>query len=159
MRCWAATRDETKPASRSTLRCLDTVGWLIVRAATNWLTLRSATRSSSRMRRRAGSASTAKASTGTLSNIPQKAYACQGMWAAHVSWSGGDRRGVAGARTVGAEPAGRLDRRRTFVEHDPPGRHRTRPELPAILDGERQPAAVRRLGSARGPYPIDQLIA
>src|SRR4029450_6763301 len=79
MRRCPATRHETKPASRSTFRCLDIVGWLTARASTRSPTLRSEPRSTSRIRRRVGSASTANASTGTLCmfhprHMPVKAH-------------------------------------------------------------------------------------
>src|SRR5215207_9517158 len=83
MRCWAAVREETKPASRSTFRCLDMVGWLTASAPTSSPTLLSERRSSSRIRRRVGSASTAKASTGmdlicVPRHMPVNAYASTG---------------------------------------------------------------------------------
>src|SRR5918993_1041272 len=80
MRCWAAVGAETKPASRSPFRCLDMLGWLTASAPTSSPTLLSERRSSSRIRRRVGSASTAKASTGTGSNMLFQAYACQRLF-------------------------------------------------------------------------------
>src|SRR5439155_10240525 len=65
MRCCAAVRQGTKPASRSTFRCLDVVGWLTESASTSSPTLLSDDRSRSRIRRRVGSASTVNESSDT----------------------------------------------------------------------------------------------
>ena len=57
-RRWASARTSTRPASLSTLRCLETPGWLISRRSTRSPTDRSPSRSRSKMRRREGSATT-----------------------------------------------------------------------------------------------------
>src|SRR6266480_3422961 len=80
MRRWAAVRDETRPAWRSTFRCLDIVGWLTASASTSSPTLLSDVRSRSRIRRRVGSARTANVSAGTPTNIRRAVYTCQGLY-------------------------------------------------------------------------------
>src|SRR4051812_43319667 len=80
MRCWADGRLVTKPESRSTFRCFETVGWLSDNPDARSPTPSSPPTSAARMRRRVGSATTRKTSTvGTTANILAPAYTVQGM--------------------------------------------------------------------------------
>src|SRR5207344_699150 len=77
-RRWASERAVTRPASRSTRRCLETAGWLTSSTPTRSVTLRSDSRRRSRMERRCGSARTSKRAA-MRANMPHKLYSCQGI--------------------------------------------------------------------------------
>src|SRR5687768_2891168 len=93
MRCCVRTRLETKPASRSTLRCFDIVGCVTANAPTSSPTLHSERRSRSRIRRLVGSASTTNGSTivtGLICldrHMPVKAIAVRRISCGLMSWS------------------------------------------------------------------------